>query len=48
MLDGARLALLQKKIDWPQFDLEQIRWLRANGFNLAPLDYAKLAFEEFR
>jgi 5-methylcytosine-specific restriction endonuclease McrA len=44
-IDAVRYRLVQKKIGWPRFNLDQLAWLRANGFDMREFDNARLAFE---
>jgi 5-methylcytosine-specific restriction endonuclease McrA len=45
-VEESRTRLLQKKIGWPKFSDNQLDWLRSRGFDMTPIDEAKLAFEE--
>jgi hypothetical protein len=46
LLEQARHRLLQRRVGWPLFNPKQLDWLRAAGFDMRPLDNAKLYFEE--
>ena len=44
-LDEARPLLNQRRYGWPRFNLEQIKWLKQNNFDVSLLE-GSLPFEE--
>jgi len=44
-LDEARLLLNQRRFGWPRFNLEQVKWLKQNNFDISLLE-GPLLFEE--
>ena len=46
LFQDARLSLLLKRLGWPRFTQEQIIWLEKQGFDVNPVRYGKLYFEE--
>ena len=44
-VEDARHGLLLKAIGWPRFSIEQLTWLRSQGFDLSAYDNGKLWFE---